>query len=88
MQAPEPPLRAPHPIFQGGVTHPDREEEGDDGGVALVGRRMQRGPAALQGRGRTGQEEERRREGGRTGGRGCAWGAAGERRGRTGGVEC
>ena len=51
MRAPEPPLRAPHPIL-GQRVHPlGREEEGDAGFVAIVSRRMQRGPARLQGRG-------------------------------------
>ena len=51
-RAPEPHLRAPYPIFQGGIHPRGREEEGDDGGVAIASRPMQRGRAILQGRGR------------------------------------
>ena len=56
-RAPEPPLRAPNPILQGGIHPRGREEEGDDRGVASVSRQMQRGVAILQGRGRRGRGE-------------------------------
>ena len=53
-RAPEPPLRAPHPIISQGVQHRDFEEEDDDGGVVIGSRPMQRGPTILQGRGEGG----------------------------------
>ena len=72
----EPPLRDPHHIL-GQRVHPrGREEEGDDGGVVIVSRLMQRGPARLQGRGRRGGRDVRGRgtragemQGGAAGGR-------------------
>ena len=54
-RAPEPPLRVPHPSLSQRVHPRGREEKGDDGGVASLSRRMQRGGAILQGRGRRGR---------------------------------
>ena len=57
-RAPEPPLRAPHHAILCQRVHPrGREEEGDDGGVVIHSRHMQRGPASLQGRRRRGREK-------------------------------
>ena len=47
---PEPPLRAPHHILQGGIHPRGREEEGDDGGSVVDSCPMQRGEVSLQGR--------------------------------------
>ena len=85
-RAPETPLRAPHPVLSQGVHPRGREEEGDDGGVAIASRRMQRGVASLQGRGKSGREEGGRDVRGDAGGRGTRpggrrGGAAGESRG-------
>ena len=85
-RAPEPPLRAPHPVLCQRVHPRGREEEGDDGGVAFRSRLMQRGVAILQGRGwRRREEGGGEVRGGRRGAgnaaRGEAGKAAGERRG-------